>query len=597
MPIIFLTLNSVGLGHLVRTTRIAEAYSALGYGVTVVAQGTHAALGAPLFPGKTVPQLNIASPAVRRRVASELSSLAEMAEPRVVFEDTHPSGLALSPRIRRVLIVRPTAFAFMKFLNRNERGRYHTFLIADAPDSPTWPYTDEETREILSWSNWLVMGPVFHRASETEIARARARYRVRPEEPICVVCMGGGGVQAGAAADISRFVAAAKALTAGLRRVDPRTRVLYVRGPLTPPEFVVPAEFEPVIDEINLPALFALARGAIVRPGNNTVWECIGAGIPFVSVRGTTYQEPVTERLRRLEPFGFAVTDLAAEWTNAGTERAQRRAETARRWSGRPDPSLLMHVVAAPRAAKTFPAVTATARRTGGGTGSLQVIARIDDVIELDENLRWLVRLLAAHGLRSSLEVIPAQCRMVDADLAVVDPERLVTVGQHGYDHVPNYYPRGRTSEFPFTVEASARDRAKLRDGNSELKRRFPTRLTGGVSAPFDMCPSWLGRVWRELGGSHLSCRQVVPSEPALPVLRYSVDLWDWAGDRAIGVASVLAQVRLANALRGYAGIVIHPWLLERDGEAMRLVELLQALSAMGIHSPRERALLAPAVA
>lgn len=594
MPLVFLTLNGVGLGHLSRTNRLGEAYAALGYGVTIFAQGEHLAVGPPRFPGKTIPRLTTASPSVRRTVARELSSLAEMSEPRVVLEDTHPSKLELSPRVRRVLVVSPTTFWFMRRLNHNYRQVYQSFLIADEPGSPLWPYTRAQSDEILSWSNWHVLGPVFRRPTAAEVAAIRERYRIDPDDPVCVVCMGGGGVQVGAAADRPRFIETTTAIANALRRIEPRTRILYVRGPLTPPDVILPSQFEVVTNETNVPALLAVARGAIIRPGDNASWECVSTGTPFVALRGTTFMEPVTRRLAQLERYGFAVRDLAEAW---GPERHARRSllqQIARRWSGEPDPSLLTRVVSAGARTRIFPAVAKPNphRKTAP---NLRLIARIDDVITLDANLRWLLGLLDAHALHSSLEVIPAQCRLVEADLDAIDRAGRVVVGQHGYDHVPAWFPHGRQSEFPFAAEAPSSDKRKLTDGRAALQRRFPTRLTGGLSAPFDSCPSWFGSAWQEMGGRFLSCMQVVPPAPRLPVLRFSIDLWDWEIDRARDVGSIVPQVRLANELRGYAGIVIHPWLLDRDGEAARLVELIEALAALGFRSTSVNELLGSA--
>src|SRR5262245_56499609 len=113
MATVFLALNGDGLGHLVRATIACRALRSAGERPVIFSQGRFTLGELSRFPGKQVPSLWKASNAVRRRVASELRSMAEISLPSIVIEDTHPNPISLPHVIRRVLLVRPTSFQYL----------------------------------------------------------------------------------------------------------------------------------------------------------------------------------------------------------------------------------------------------------------------------------------------------------------------------------------------------------------------------------------------------------------------------------------------------------------------------------------------------
>lgn len=341
MAIVMIGLNGIGLGHLARTVCVADAITALGHAPVIFAQGTSSA-GEQRYPGKRIPHLFEISRRERIAVAKELSDYALGSRPSIVFEDTHPSRLRLDPNVRRILVVRPTEFGHMHFLNRRYGSTYAAFLIADAPDSPTWPFTSRKTAQIVSWPNWHILGPVFRRPTEDEIHRVAQRYGIAPDDPICVVSMGAGGIRSARDHDASDLFATATQVHEQLRRAEPRTRTLFIRGPLAPPDLRVPPEFEIVSDELDAHALAALARGAVIRGGFNTTWECIAGGTPFITVPGTVYREPVVERVRRLVDLGYG-GDFSDRWTDPQfiAKKHTATAIASSRWPGVADKTVL----------------------------------------------------------------------------------------------------------------------------------------------------------------------------------------------------------------------------------------------------------------
>jgi peptidoglycan/xylan/chitin deacetylase (PgdA/CDA1 family) len=196
----------------------------------------------------------------------------------------------------------------------------------------------------------------------------------------------------------------------------------------------------------------------------------------------------------------------------------------------------------------------------------LQLVVRVDDVVALDAPLLRLLQRLSEAQFAASLEVVPALCRFADADLDILDAGHLFTVGQHGYAHIP------RVTDTPEQLAA----------GRAMLLQRFPTRFHGGLSAPYDRVPEWLGATWRELGGAFLSCITAKPPAGAIPLVRVGTEAWDWARDRRRSIARIVGDLERQSRRNGYAGLVFHPWLLARPGEDEHLARLLDALARAG---------------
>jgi hypothetical protein len=164
--------------------------------------------GLAQFPVRLIPSLWVAPDDVRKRVASELRSMAAISLPAVVVEDTHPNPIQLPVEIRRVLLVRPTSFEYLVRLNEHYGTTYSAYLLCDSPDSPTWPYDQAQTRRLAGRKKWHVIGPIYRTPVEAEIHAVRARYGLSEDQEVCVFTMGGGGVKVGdpKGQDIVRFL-------------------------------------------------------------------------------------------------------------------------------------------------------------------------------------------------------------------------------------------------------------------------------------------------------------------------------------------------------------------------------------------------------
>jgi len=624
MALVFLPLNGIGLGHVSRSFTLALELQELGESPVIFSQGIYPKFMASRVPGLKVGTIYKASYAERARIAQEVQVFARRTMPAVVLEDTHPAPLQLADDIHRILIVRPTTFDYMRKLREVHLRSYRKILVADHPASPSWPFENRETEELSSWPNWRFLGPVFRLPRQDGRPSIRRKYAIKDHEPLFVVSLGGGGLQQMNVRDLPFFMERASAFASEIRRATPRARFLLVWGHLFPADAAVAADFETVAIEDDLPSLLAEAQGALIRPGFNTTWECIGAGTPFLPIVGTAYKEPVADRLARMLSAGLVAGDvgqlLDEGWKSAFRECCQSLVE---RWPAKAAASVLYSAIyesvdlhpadnpakppdaawkpsfgdrclsllerwsplgttkALPRASTQCESSRLeVSRPTPADIGITDsILIRIDDVTEATGLLTLLVRMCEERGFALSLEVVPYLCRLSEEHLLELFGPRLVyEVGQHGYAHIPRRLPNGRKTEF-LPEEACS---APLRDGMKVMRARFPTRFAGGFSAPYDFLPSWLPDRWQQTGGKYLTVVTSAPPLGPLPVVRLGADPWDWSRKGPSRIEKVLRVIEQQLAETRVGGLVFHPQLLAAPGEIRRMEYLLDRILQFG---------------
>jgi UDP:flavonoid glycosyltransferase YjiC (YdhE family) len=582
MAIVFLPLNGIGLGHVSRAFTLATGLLDAGERPVIFSQGCYPAFMLATIPGLSVGTLYDAAAGDRAAIAADVEAYARRTLPFVVIEDTHPAPIQIASDVARILIVRPTRIEHMRDLRAGGAATFHACLVADHPTSPTWPFSPEETAEIEGWHGWSFLGPVFRPTTHRSRASIRRKYGLARGTPAYVFTMGGGGSQSSPADEGRLFGDRALEIATRLRRQCPESRLIFVRGPLSPDTLSLPPLFEDHAVEPDMPSLLAVATGAIVRPGHNTLWECLAGGTPFIAISGETFAEPVAERLRRLRENDLLLLPgesdrlLDARWRHSFRRRSVSRAA---RWSmARVTAGLQSAIQAIPQLHP--PPVVARAswpRRPTARGGTL--LLRVDDVTEATDELIAILELCRVRGLSVSLDVIPYLTSLDQSALDRLAGGVRYEVAQHGYDHLPRRRSDGRKTEFSSDVAAQT---AALAAGAAIVRRRFGASFRGGFSAPFDAFPDSLCATWAGLGGRYASTVHAESDRSPIPVVRLTADPWDWSQDAPQPFWSVLNRVSLALNQRDCAGLVLHPQLLRRPGEADRLADLLDDVLLLG---------------
>jgi hypothetical protein len=606
MALVVLALNGEGLGHLIRATAVCEVLHSVGERPVLFSQGTYQP-GGRAFPGKYVPSLWRATEEVRRQVSADLYAMAAISIPKVIVEDTHPNPIRIPPDVRRVLLVRPTSYEYLNRLNARYRSVYSAFILSDTPGSPTWPYSDTQTKMIATWKKWQVSGPIYRTPSQTEIGSIRLKYGISEGQELCVFTMGGGGLHDPNDRDVERFISLSNDVASIIRGEGNHVRLIFVRGPYFPSNARIPPHFEVVHEEKQMPALLAVAKGAVIRAGFNTTWECLAAGTPFIPLIGTTFGEPVSERLDRLRtldlvPGSYHQFWFDNDWRNSFASACRRivaehpsvpiAGELQRFVLGNSqtrDDSHQITVSRAQRRPHIFLRKTPhTSRRR------IPFIIRIDDIVSDEPTVSWLLRLMAARELRASLEVVPYLTKIDDEFLDQFDPARkLFEVSQHGFAHVPRRTQAGHRCEFfPDSESATLPELAAIGAGKRQLESAFPKRFSGGFSPPFDALPRWLPEAWRLEGGAFVSClyTNCLAGAP-IAIVRAGVDIWDWREGRSVRFELLVRKLGIQVASDRHIGIVLHPRCLRNPRERDRLLLLLDILERHGTQTASLREL------
>jgi hypothetical protein len=598
VAIIAVARNGIGLGHISRMVTLCNGLARTGLRPYLFAEGS-----AARSISHVVPTIAIGGPGRRhsyslRELEERVNSTASLSKPASVIEDTHPLGLTLNPRIRRFLLVRPLTFRAMQELAQSAACAYEKIFIADRPGSPTWPYDPSQTREICDWDKWLSIGPIYRRATKAEISEVRRRYRWSPGTRLCVFSLGGGGEHAGAD-DASSFLAGAREVADKILSIDKNAQMVWVRGPLMATNRDISGPFRVVDSEESMHALFAAADLACIRPGFNSTWECIAGSTPIIPILGTSHQEPVKERLARLDEFGALVTNVEEEWLRG---KRARQASLPHRRARSPYPGNDVSIIRralmfeddskTPAGART----PALARQTAFSTHSrrrllldaisrrslaeCRVFIRIDDVVTLDNELKGILGILRQQGFQPSLQVIPYLCDFDAKDIDSATSSSVeITIGQHGYCHVSRHW----LDKCEFSMnEPLLEEVLDLSRGRQSLVQRFGEYFDGGISMPFDAMPVWLGGAWEQMGGDFVSVIRNLPQSGKVRVVTASVDVWSWAENSRKTWSRISRDITSSITRLGYAGVVLHPQHLRTAADFQWLAQFLEELICSG---------------
>jgi hypothetical protein len=485
----------------------------------------------------------------------------------------------------------------MKALEQDSASTYERVFIADQPDSPTWPYDIEQTEAIGRWGNWSFVGPLYRSPTDPEIQDVRRRYGWSPRSRLCVFSLGGGGEHAGAD-DATAFLAEAELVAHRILSLDSEAQMIMVRGPLMSGTRQISSTFRVVDAEPLMPALFAVADLACIRPGFNSTWECIHGATPILPILGTSHEEPVQERLVRLRQFGLLATDVERAWRREIVGNRNPLLGLKHSWSGddvsvirgaiieqarsaaaisNPVPQASKEVALANRSRR----ILSFDRRSRDRMKGKALFIRIDDVTALDGALRSLLSVLHQFNAHASLQVIPYLCDFDAYSLQAASYSKAdVSIGQHGYCHVsPRWSNRGEFCPH----EAVPSELYGLLKAKQSLEQRFGEYFDRGMSPPFDEIPAWLGEAWEQMGGHYISVIRNLPRSGRVPFVSACVDVWHWRGSRRASWSSIGRDLVSSCVRLGYAGIVLHPQHFRATPDLHWLEHLLDQLQESGV--------------
>lgn len=590
MAVVLLSINGVGLGHLSRMVEVADGFCRTADKPILFYQGKNFPFRDKTFDRHSIDHLRVASREYLQHITDKINTACRVTEPSVFIEDTHPAPIRLQENIAKFLIIRPTTFAYLLYLKEKFQHYYRAFLIADHPDSPTWPYNAEETEQIVSWKGFVCTGPVYRKPAAGGMASIKRKYGWKAGVPIFVFSMGGGGIQAGAD-DTGIFLQKAKEVSRGILRKYDNARLLFVKGPLYPPEAPEPEGFELIGVEEDMPALFSIATAAIIRPGFNSIWECIHTQTPFYYIEGTTYSEPIAEKMKNLAGMKLTANEriLDPDYRQCFKETS---AQITARWPG--DANGIIEMVRSKPAdpEQLLPScpqwpVAAGDREAFREKAALlarkRFFIRVDDVVAATDELDFILSLLSGYSLPVSIEVIPYLSTLREADIGRYDPDgNMLSVGQHGFSHViHSANGPGIRSEFDFSEDDGQTQLTTLLTGKRQLEKTFPHRYKHGFSAPFDSIPGWLPDLLEQNGWKYLILNQAV-CHTVMTVIKARVDVWDWKQSRMKSASTLFDAIIRQSHEDGYAGLILHPLHFKCPDNRQMLQFLVAAVARAG---------------
>lgn len=601
MADVFLTSNGIGCGHLVRAIRICGWFRRRHRRPVIFHQGKYPPQFALRYPGVDVPTIYELPDEDIRDVENLIADVALLSRPSLVIEDTHPSLIKLPALIDRFLIVRPTVMEHMRWLQYNYGKTYSRMIVCDDRRSPTWPYSASETQELMASGCFDFIGPIFRRAATRGMARVRAKYRLGENDKLVVFSLGGGGEKQGTF-DRAVFLERAASIAEQLLSKRVRRRLMLVCGPLFPKGIEIPRIFEVIEEEPDLPSLFAVAEFAVIRPGYNSIWECIAAGTPFIPLQGTTYMEPVAQRLDQMERHGLVtprdgVLPDDINWHGkfkAASEIASKQ------FSGDPSDNLFM-------------AINSSVSETNNGTTSItwsdrstafiemvddseapkapltrELFIRMDDVVEPCVAIEWLSEICVAGGLFASLEIIPYLSKLSLKLLDHLDPEGVLETSQHGYAHLPHSALGTPESEFALDPQGySSLSAVNIRRGIRLMRYKYAGRFQGTFSPPYGFLPDWLPAYWLSIGGRGFSLTPQHKLLGNIPHKTFKIRTWNSFSNSLRDTSEIIAETECAIEADGEVGVILRPSCATVASDWKKLERIFEIACSLGCRGCR----------
>jgi hypothetical protein len=408
-----------------------------------------------------------------------------------------------------------------------------------------------------------------------------------PEKPFLLFVIGGGGDAAGCSdtEKILHIVNEAAVYFATKQQL----RILFIGGPYFKYQEKVDKKYVDYIPYLtNLYEFVTQAAVVIARPGFNLTREIFDKAMAVVLLKTYQYEEASEANLKLMQ--SRHCTAVAQLEVKDVITKISALLDIPKEPIPKPlwqdgTTTLLQHIEG-PHATEYV--LNQMRQEVLKIRQSLRFMIRIDDVVEENDSLIWLLTTLAERNFRASLEIVPYLNKINESFLDRFDPEGvLFEVSQHGVTHIlPEGVDGDKKEELGFDKDFPSQDIIqRIEHGRTMLQQHFSRRFHGGFSPPFDGMPHWLSSVWYELGGRYISVIWCQPRRSEIPLIRVSTDIWDWNANRLRSMSVICSDLVSNFYRRGEAGLVFHPIHFKEYETQESMVQLLDVLKECGLKS------------
>jgi len=299
--VLFLLVNGIGFGHFKRALVIADAFDKSKYDVRFVVQAS----ATDIFKGRNYPVYafpllySIKHNNGRMMIYCLLDELIKRLQPCVVFEDTYPEDDYLNipslANVSRMLIVRRVESSYLEDLLFNgQLSCYDKVFFMEKKECIINQLNSPIVKTYIIYSKQCYfIGDIFDKADSKSIEKVHEKYNITSYKKTVVFNCGAGGWHIGE--NVCK-----KIFDAGLAAVRPIAdnnrdyQFIFITGPYS--EWSIPDvdKRDNIIImqyEENLSALFQCADICVIRPGYNSVMECLAGKCDVILLPSISFME------------------------------------------------------------------------------------------------------------------------------------------------------------------------------------------------------------------------------------------------------------------------------------------------------------------